>query len=401
MNPSKIAAIIPAAGSGSRMGVPSPKQFFELEGVPILIHTLQVFQQVESIGLIIVVVPRENCTWVEEQVQKYNLSKVFKVIAGGKHRQDSVLAGLEVLPLEVELVLVHDGVRPFVPVSVIENCLKEAEKNGAAMVAVPVKDTLKAVSRDNVIEQTIDRSGVWQAQTPQAARVSLLKKAFADVIKHKDFIATDEAALLERVNIPVKVVEGSEKNIKITRPEDLILAKAILMESQGDINSMKGACQYSSGYGYDAHRLVEGRPLVLGGVTVPHEKGLLGHSDADVLTHALCDAMLGGAGAGDIGQHFPDTDEKFKGISSLRILESVSDLVAQKGYVLHNADITVVAQKPKLVEYFKAMQKNLAAACGVDPASINLKATTTEGLGFEGREEGMSAHAVVMLKRSN
>lgn len=399
MNPSKVAAIIPAAGSGSRMGLPSPKQFFELEGVPILIHTLQVFQQVESIGLIIVVVPCENCTWVEEQVQKYNLSKVFKVIAGGKHRQDSVLAGLEVLPLEIELVLVHDGVRPFVPVSVIENCLKEAEKNGAAMVAVPVKDTLKAVSRDNVIEQTIDRSGVWQAQTPQAAKVSLLKKAFADVIKHKDFIATDEAALLERVNIPVKVVEGSEKNIKITRPEDLILAKAILMESQGDINSMKGACQYSSGYGYDAHRLVEGRPLVLGGVTVPHEKGLLGHSDADVLTHALCDAMLGGAGAGDIGQHFPDTDEKFKGISSLRILESVSDLVAQKGYVLHNADITVVAQKPKLVEYFKAMQKNLAAACGVDPASINLKATTTEGLGFEGREEGMSAHAVVMLKR--
>ncbi len=401
MNPSKIAAIIPAAGSGSRMGLPSPKQFFELEGVPILIHTLQVFQQVESIGLIIVVVPRENCTWVEEQVQKYNLSKVFKVIAGGKHRQDSVLAGLEVLPLEVELVLVHDGVRPFVPVSVIENCLKEAEKNGAAMVAVPVKDTLKAVSRDNVIEQTIDRSGVWQAQTPQAAKVSLLKKAFADVIKHKDFIATDEAALLERVNIPVKVVEGSEKNIKITRPEDLILAKAILMESQGDINSMKGTCQYSSGCGYDAHRLVEGRPLVLGGVTVPHEKGLLGHSDADVLTHALCDAMLGGAGAGDIGQHFPDTDEKFKGISSLRILESVSDLVAQKGYVLHNADITVVAQKPKLVEYFKAMQKNLAAACGVDPASINLKATTTEGLGFEGREEGMSAHAVVMLKRTS
>ena len=401
MNPSKVAAIIPAAGSGSRMGLPSPKQFFELEGVPILIHTLQVFQQVESIGLIIVVVPCENCTWVEEQVQKYNLSKVFKVIAGGKHRQDSVLAGLEVLPLEIELVLVHDGVRPFVPVSVIENCLKEAEKNGAAMVAVPVKDTLKAVSRDNVIEQTIDRSGVWQAQTPQAAKVSLLKKAFADVIKHKDFIATDEAALLERVNIPVKVVEGSEKNIKITRPEDLILAKAILMESQGDINSMKGACQYSSGYGYDAHRLVEGRPLVLGGVTVPHEKGLLGHSDADVLTHALCDAMLGGAGAGDIGQHFPDTDEKFKGISSLRILESVSDLVAQKGYVLHNADITVVAQKPKLAEYIKAMQKNLAAACGVDPASINLKATTTEGMGFEGREEGMSAHAVVMLKRTS
>ena len=199
----------------------------------------------------------------------------------------------------------------------------------------------------------------------------------------------------------MKVVEGSEKNIKITRPEDLILAKAILLESWEDNTILEGNCRYRNGSGYDAHRLVSGRPLVLGGVIVPHGKGLQGHSDADVLIHAFCDAMLGGAGLGDIGQHFPDTDEKYKGIRSLKILESVSDLVAQRGYVLHNADITVVAQKPKLAEYFGAMQKNLAVACGVDPASINLKATTTEGMGFEGREEGMSAHAVVMLKRTS
>jgi len=381
------------------MGLPSPKQFFELEGTPILIHTLRVFQQIESIGFVIVVVPLESCAWAEEQVQKYQLSKVFKVVAGGKHRQDSVLAGLEVLPQEVELVLVHDGVRPFVPVSVIENCLKEAEKDGAAMAAVPVKDTLKSVSIDRVIEQTIDRSGIWQAQTPQAAKVSVLKKAFAAAAKHKDFIATDEAALLERINFPVKVVEGSEKNIKITRPEDLVLAKAILMESREGNNLLEENCRYRIGYGYDAHRLVDGRSLVLGGVTVPHEKGLQGHSDADVLTHALCDAILGGAGAGDIGQHFPDTDGKFKDISSLRILESVAGLAAIKGYVVQNADITVVAQKPKLATYFEAMKKNLAAACGADPASINLKATTTEQMGFEGREEGLSAHAVVLLKQ--
>ena len=381
------------------MGLPSPKQFFELEGTPILIHTLRVFQQIESIGFVIVVVPLESCAWAEEQVQKNQLSKVFKVVAGGKHRQDSVLAGLEVLPQEVELVLVHDGVRPFVPVSVIENCLKEAEKDGAAMAAVPVKDTLKSVSIDRVIEQTIDRSGIWQAQTPQAAKVSVLKKAFAAAAKHKDFIATDEAALLERINFPVKVVEGSEKNIKITRPEDLVLAKAILMESREGNNLLEENCRYRIGYGYDAHRLVDGRSLVLGGVTVPHEKGLQGHSDADVLTHALCDAILGGAGAGDIGQHFPDTDGKFKDISSLRILESVAGLAAIKGYVVQNADITVVAQKPKLATYFEAMKKNLAAACGADPASINLKATTTEQMGFEGREEGLSAHAVVLLKQ--
>jgi len=398
MNSSKVAAIIPAAGSGIRMGLSGPKQFFELDGTPILIRTLQVFEQLESIGSIIVVVPSVSCDWVEKQVQKYHLSKVFKVVAGGKHRQDSVLAGLEALPDEVELVLVHDGVRPFVPVSVIKSCLEEAEKEGAAMTAIPVKDTLKAVSAEKEIEQTIDRAGVWQAQTPQAADVALLKKAFAEAAKDKGFIATDEAALLERINVPVHVVEGSEKNIKITRPEDLILAKAILMESQKDNTDMEQTALYRSGYGYDAHRLVADRPLVLGGVLVPHEKGLLGYSDADVLTHALCDAMLGGAGIGDIGQHFPDTDKKFKDINSLDILKSVSDMVSDRGYLLHNADITVVAQQPKLAKYFEDMKKNLATACGVEPASINLKATTTEGMGFEGREEGISAHAVVMLK---
>jgi len=399
MNPSKVAAIIPAAGSGIRMGLPAPKQFFELDGTPILIRTLQVFQQAESVGLIVVVVPLTSCDWVKEQVQKYQLSKVFKVVAGGKYRQDSVLAGLEALPREVEIVLVHDGVRPFVPVSVIDNCLKEAEKEGAAMAAVPVKDTLKVVSPEKEIEQTIDRAGVWQAQTPQAVDVVLLKKAFAEAAKNKDLIATDEAALLERINIPVHVVEGSEKNIKITRPEDLLLAKAILMESRKDNGEGEKSCLYCTGYGYDAHRLVADRPLVLGGVAVPHKKGLLGHSDADVLTHALCDAMLGGVGAGDIGQHFPDTDKKFKDIRSLAILKSVSRMVSDRGYVLHNADITVVAQQPKLAKYFEEMKNNLAAASCAAPASINLKATTTEGMGFEGREEGISAHAVVMLSK--
>lgn len=397
MNSSKVAAIIPAAGSGIRMGLASPKQFFELDGVPVLIHTLRIFQQVEAIGHIIVVVPSANCAWVEELVQSNLLTKVCRVLAGGKARQDSVLAGLEALPDEVELVVVHDGVRPFVPISVVENCLQEAEKWGAAMAAIPVKDTLKAVSSQKVIEKTISRAGVWQAQTPQAATKSLLKKAYDLAAEQADFIATDEAGLLELLGCPVKVVEGSEKNIKITRPEDLILAKAILMESGEVKKSMAGGCAYRSGYGYDAHRLVTDRALILGGEEIPYEKGLQGHSDADVLTHALCDAMLGAAGAGDIGAHYPDTDEKFKNISSLKILEGVAELVSEKGYVLANADITVVAQKPKLSPYFAAMKKNLAAACAVDPAAINLKATTTEEMGFEGRGEGMSAHAVVML----
>jgi 2-C-methyl-D-erythritol 2,4-cyclodiphosphate synthase/2-C-methyl-D-erythritol 4-phosphate cytidylyltransferase len=332
-------------------------------------------------------------------VQEYQLAKVTQVIAGGLRRQDSVQAGLAALPDEVELVLVHDGVRPFVELPVIENCLTEAEKSGAAMVAVPVKDTLKAVSKEQVIKQTVDRSGIWQAQTPQAAKVSLLKEAYAGAAKRPDFIATDEASLLENINVPIKVVEGSEKNIKITRPEDLILAKAILMESQPDQTIMEHGNDIRIGYGYDAHRLVSGRPLVLGGVTVDHEKGLEGHSDADVLTHALCDAILGAASLGDIGRHFPDTDQKFKDIKSLSILEQVAAMASQEGLVLHSADLTVVAQKPKLAPFFVAMQENLATACGIDPDTINIKATTTEGMGFAGREEGMAAHAVVLLRK--
>jgi 2-C-methyl-D-erythritol 4-phosphate cytidylyltransferase/2-C-methyl-D-erythritol 2,4-cyclodiphosphate synthase len=399
MNPSKVAAIIPAAGSGTRMGLSSPKQFFELNGTPILIHTLQVFQLVDAIGLIVVVVPEESCSQVAELVHEYKLTRVFKVVAGGAHRQDSVLAGLEVLPREIEIVLVHDGVRPFVPASVIENCIYKAEEDGAAMVAIPVKDTLKAVSPDGIIDYTIDRTGVWQAQTPQAARVSLLKKAYVETAGDKRFVATDEAALLERINFPVKVVEGSEKNIKITRPEDLFIASAILMESKGEKNSLIGSSDYRIGYGYDAHCLVEERPLVLGGTTVTHGRGLMGHSDADVLTHALCDAMLGAVSLGDIGQHFPDTDNKYKNINSLNILKAVSGLVEEFGYILHNADITVVAEKPKLAPYLEVMIQNLADVIGTELDNINIKATTTEGMGFEGREEGISAYAVVLLKK--
>ena len=399
MNPSQVAAIIPAAGSGSRMGLAVPKQFFALQGIPILIHTLRVFQQAESVGLIVVVVPSESCAWAEDLVHQYRLTKILRVIPGGRFRQDSVLAGLEALPPEVDIVVVHDGVRPFVTVSLIENCLQEAAKSGAAMAAVPAKDTLKFVSSEKVIEHTINRDGVWQAQTPQVFKKSLLMAAYARAAGNKDFMATDEAGLLELLGHPVKVVEGSETNIKITRQEDLLLAKAILMESEADRKTLEGNSHYSSGYGYDAHRLVAGRPLVLGGERISHNKGLHGHSDADVLTHAFCDALLGAAGAGDIGVHFPDTDEKFKDMSSLKILADVVELVAGRGYVLQNADITVVAQKPKLAPHFAAMKENLAAASKVDPESINLKATTTETMGFEGREEGMSAHAVVMLKK--
>lgn len=398
MNPARVAAIIPAAGSGSRMGLDLPKQFLVLQDAPILIHTLRVFEQTKPVGRVVVVGPPESCTLLEDMVRQYGLTKVYKVIPGGSLRQDSVRAGLEALPPEIDMVIVHDGVRPFVSVALIEECLLQAAANGAAIAAIPVKDTLKTVSVEMVIENTINRAGVWQAQTPQVFKKALLVAAYAQATTQKDFMATDEAGLLEFLGQPVKVVAGSDINIKITRQEDITLAKAILMKSETGRELQEEKEEYRNGYGYDAHRLVEGRPLILGGVRIPHDRGLLGHSDADVLIHAFCDALLGAAGAGDLGNHFPDTDQKYKDMSSLKILAQVVELVTGKGYRLQNADITVIAQQPKLLPYFAAMKENLATTCKVNPDRINLKATTTEKMGFEGREEGMSAHAVVMLR---
>lgn len=385
----QAAVIIPAAGSGSRMGLKDPKQFLALAGVPMLVRTILVFEQVPTIVEIVVAASAEHLNRVQALIDEYGLKRV-KVVAGGIERQDSVANGLAALGPDINLVLVHDGARPLISSQIVEKCLEAVAEHGAAMVAIPAKDTLKKVDSDNIITATMDRRGVWQAQTPQGARISLLKEAML-AAGRDGFIGTDEAALLERINCPVMVVPGSEKNIKITTPEDLQLAEAILM--QNEQNTLR------VGQGYDAHRLVKDRPLVLGGVIVPHDMGLLGHSDADVLTHALCDAILGAIGAGDIGNHFPDTDEKYKGISSLLLLEQVMKLAEKKGFFLTNADITVLAQRPKLASYFPLIREKLARICKVGPADINCKASTTEKMGFVGREEGMAAQAVVMMRR--
>ncbi len=386
------AAIIPAGGSGLRMGQPLPKQFCNLAGIPILVHTLRAFQQVAAIETIILVAPADYLELAKQLVEDYGLDKVSGVVAGGRLRQDSVRIGLDLVPDHIELVAVHDGARPLIAPEIITECLEQAEKNGAAMVAVPVKDTIKEVGTGRTVTKTVDRSSLWQAQTPQVARTNLLKEAFA--LAEKDgFIGTDEASLIEHLGHSVTVVNGSEQNIKITRPEDLKIAEALLMKTTEDSSGL----QLRIGHGYDAHRLVEGRPLILGGVSIPHTYGLQGHSDADVLTHALCDAILGAVGEGDIGRHFPDSDPKLKGISSLTLLERVIGLAHGRGFALRNADITVIAEKPKLASHFPQMLCNLAKACQVNENALNLKATTTEKMGFAGREEGIAAHAVVMM----
>ncbi|MDA8165110.1 MAG: 2-C-methyl-D-erythritol 4-phosphate cytidylyltransferase [Desulfobacteraceae bacterium] len=388
-------AIIPAGGSGSRMGLPLPKQFCLLAGIPLLIHTLRAFAA-SPVDAIIVAAPAEHLAPTRDLLARFAVPKVRAVVAGGRLRQDSVAAGLREVPSSAELIAVHDGARPLVTPALIAACLDEARRSGAAMAAIPVKDTLKAVVGGSV-QRTVDRDGLWQAQTPQTARAGLLRQAFAAAAAD-GFVGTDEASLLERLGIQVSIVEGSERNLKVTRPEDLLVAAALLRNQTEEEKSMNEPFSLRIGHGYDAHCLVAGRDLVLGGVIVDHPKGLLGHSDADVLTHALCDALLGALGEGDIGRHFPDSDERYRGISSLKLLAEVMALAAARGLQLVNADVTVVAQKPKLAPHFPAMRSKLAAVCGVTPEAINLKASTTEKMGFAGREEGIAAHAVALLK---
>jgi 2-C-methyl-D-erythritol 4-phosphate cytidylyltransferase / 2-C-methyl-D-erythritol 2,4-cyclodiphosphate synthase len=382
-----VAAIIPAAGIGSRMKLDHPKQYHEIHGTPILAHTVQPFLDHQDITAIVVVVPAE---WLEETAKLLENAGIdtslLTLTEGGKRRQDSVYNGLRTLDKTTDIVLVHDGARPCVTASVINHCITAIQTHGAAIAAVPVKDTLKKGDGKNLIVDTVDRENMWQAQTPQGAKYSLLCRAFENA---RDQDVTDEAMLLELAGFPVALVESEETNIKVTRPEDLDLAEKIMRSSD--------TAPFRIGHGFDAHRLVEGRKLVLGGVTVPHHLGLAGHSDADVVTHALCDSLLGSLGKGDIGSHFPDSDKSYKDIYSITLLEKVIDYVKKAGYRVGNIDLTIICQDPKLAPYLDSMKNIFASACDTNRNNINIKATTTENMGYAGRGEGISCHSVVLL----
>jgi len=384
-----ISAIITAGGIGQRMGASQPKQFMKLLGEPIIVHTIRAFYKHPAIRQVILVVPTSHLQFAEELVQEYFPEEVCLIVPGGNRRQDSVAVGMKAAKF-ADILVVHDGARPMVSQEIISASIAGARENGAAIAAINVKDTLKSVD-GQVVCGTIDRTGLWQAQTPQTVRKDLLQKAYTQAAQD-GFQGTDEASLLENMACEVVVVQGSSENIKITLPEDLAVAEAFMLRRQNS-----GALEMRVGHGYDAHRLVAGRDLILGGVTVPHEMGLLGHSDADVICHALCDAVLGAIAAGDIGRHFPDSDPKYKGISSIELLVQVIGLMKKSGWCLQNVDLTVIAQKPKLAPYLAEMENNLAKACGIKSDAVNLKATTTEELGFTGRQEGISCHGVVML----
>ncbi len=380
--------MVAAAGNSTRMGC--AKQHILLDGQPVLLRTLCTLQAVDAINEILLIARAEDAAHFKALAAQHGVTKLMTVVNGGDTRQQSVANGLAALPPETTLVGIHDGARPLVTAENIEAVIAAADTYGGAALAVPVKDTLKSADKDGFIKNTPDRSHLWRVQTPQV----FARKPYADAMAAAlaagwDF--TDDCQLMEKAGHPVKLVTGLDTNLKLTTPEDVRLATAILRSNEEEI-AMR------IGHGYDVHRLVEGRPLTLGGVTIPYDKGLLGHSDADVLTHAIMDALLGAAALGDIGGLFPDTDSAYAGADSTALLAEVVRQLTKSGYSIGNIDATVLAQCPKLKPYIPAMRTRIATVCGIREDTVNIKATTEEGLGFTGSGEGIAAHAVCLLR---
>lgn len=380
----KALAVIVAAGRSSRMGEGPRKQFRLLAGRPVLAHTLDVFEQSALLGGLVLVVPPGDEQWVREEiVARYGCRKVLAVVGGGAERQDSVRVGLETLPA-CDVVLIHDAVRPFLDERLLADLIEAALEHGAAAPAVVPKDTVREAGKDDMAGPTLPRDGLRLMQTPQAFRYRLIMEAHRRA-RETGFVGTDDTSLVEHIGQPVVLVQGDYRNIKLTTPEDFLFARAMI-----------GGSAMRTGIGYDVHRLVPGRELILGGVPIPFERGLLGHSDADVLIHAVMDALLGASGQGDIGRHFPDTDPSYAGASSLELLAKVGTILHDLSFQIQNIDAVVIAQAPRLAPFLPRMRENIARALGLSPDQVNLKATTTEGLGFTGTGEGIAAQAVVL-----
>ena len=379
--------MVAAAGGSTRMG--QPKQHIQLGQHPVLIRTLLTLQSVDAIDEILLIGRGEDIPHFTTLAAQAGVTKLRTAVEGGDTRQASVARGLAALPSHTTLVGIHDGARPLVRAEDVTAVIAAAAEMGGAALAVPVKDTLKRTDQNGYILDTPDRANLWRVQTPQvfdrAALCAAMEQALAE---GWDF--TDDCQLMERAGHPVRLVTGLDTNLKLTTPEDIRLAQAILSIDKED----KGM---RIGHGYDVHKLVEERPLILGGVTIPYEKGLLGHSDADVLTHAVMDALLGAAALGDIGKLFPDNDPTYKGADSVVLLQHVVQRIAEEGYTIGNIDATILCQRPKLAPHIPQMREILATACGVDTACVSVKATTEEGLGFTGSGEGIAAHCVCLL----
>ena len=376
----KFHAVIVAGGSGSRSG--GKKQWMPLGGRPVLDWSVEAFAAAGA-GRIVIVVPADD---VDRAKEAY--PKAF-VTAGGVDRAGSVTNGLKALQKSADdsdVVMIHDAARPLLNISHINSLLKKLETSDAAILALPLADSLKR-GHSGFIAEAVPRDYLWRAQTPQAFRLGALLDAY---VNWRSEMPTDEATVAASAHIAVALVEGDMRLHKLTYPEDFSLLEALIMKD-------KPLKQIRIGQGFDAHRWGEGDSVWLCGVEIAHNRTLIGHSDADAGLHALTDALLGAAGLGDIGDHFPPTDPQWKGASSDRFLKHAVDLIAQKGGEIVNVDVTLICERPKIKPHREAMRARLAEILGIDLDRVSVKATTTEKMGFTGREEGLAAQAVASL----
>lgn len=393
----KIAVIIAAAGKGERIGKAVPKQFISIKGKEILEYTINVFRGIEMLDVFLAL-PEE---FVDGAEAKY---KVKKVVAGGKTRQESVYNAFKCIDVEqYKWVLVHDAARPFLSAQLLGKVLDQTMISGSAVPVIELSDTVKTVSEDKVTN-TLERDTLRAVQTPQGFEYRILKKAF-DRANDEDFTGNDESALLERIGESVYTVQGEKINFKITTEEDLDIAKIMMgtvlfqkVDRENDNPSGNIRPRIRVGTGFDVHKIVSGREMIIGGVNMPSPDGLMGHSDADVLTHAIMDAILGAAGLPDIGINFPNNDEKYRDIFSIKLLEQVGNIIREKGGTIVNIDATLIGERPRIAPYREEMISNISKALRIDPKSVSIKGTTTEKLGFLGREEGVAAEAVVLVE---
>jgi 2-C-methyl-D-erythritol 4-phosphate cytidylyltransferase/2-C-methyl-D-erythritol 2,4-cyclodiphosphate synthase len=411
------AAIVAAGGRGQRFGGERPKQLRALSGRAILERSVTAFLNHPAIDEVVVALPADILA--DPPAYLRVASKPLKLVAGGERRQDSVANAFAVVHEDAVIIVIHDAARPFVSDELIERTIAAALESGAAIAALQARDTVKQAesevglargepSADRFVRETLSREAVYLAQTPQAFRRDVLRDALA--LAGQGLEVTDEAALAERAGHRVRLVAGDPFNIKVTTPEDLPVAETIARERAADLErKLSGPSQDAGGRsragtirvgtGYDLHRLVEGRRLILGGVTIPYERGLLGHSDADAVCHAVTDAVLGAVAAGDIGQHFPDTDAQFRGASSIDLLSRAAHLVRDRGFEVVNVDVVVIAERPKLAPYLEAMRANVAAALGISVSGVSVKGKTNEGVGELGRGEAIATHAVALVEQ--
>jgi 2-C-methyl-D-erythritol 4-phosphate cytidylyltransferase/2-C-methyl-D-erythritol 2,4-cyclodiphosphate synthase len=454
-----VTAIIAAGGRGQRFGGERLKQLLSVGGRPILERSVTTFLAHPEVDEVVVALPRaladDPPAYLRsaEAFALHGAGKPLRIVAGGERRQDSVAQAFHAAAAESDIIVIHDAARPFATADLITRTIAAAVESGAALAAVQARDTVKLALRQAqgrpegrplpeedsskgepdawLVKETLPRETIFLAQTPQAFRRDVLQAAIA--LAERDGIdATDEAALVERGGHQVRLVEGEASNIKITTPEDLPIAEAIARgerssedfalrgeetgdaSSERDPSSASGSSRASSrdegfsrakpartgraGTGYDLHRLVPGRRLVLGGVTIPSDRGALGHSDADVVCHAVTDAMLGAACLGDIGRHFPDSEPRWKDASSLDLLTRVAALVAEHGFQVGNVDVTVILEAPKIRDYVDAMRAAVAQAVGVEVARVSIKGKTNEGVDAIGRGEAIAAHAIALIR---